>query len=153
MIRTAFLSTIPTAVLIRGGLLTPVQARNLVRSLEAGPYGSSLPERYEAMVQALREWSGGSTSVYWVGPGTAGSVQGLQDGDLAESGVPVTKSSSGQGYAIQYPGRLVSLAGAVTGGGGAFYAGGRGYQHGAGSCLQSLCKSGSPGEACRSVSG
>ncbi|KPP98687.1 MAG: Aerotolerance regulator N-terminal [Bacteroidetes bacterium HLUCCA01] len=103
--------------LIRGGLLTPVQARNLVRSLEAGPYGSSLPERYEAMVQALREWSGGSTSVYWVGPGTAGSVQGLQDGDLAESGVPVTKVVLGRDMPSNTRVGSVSLEGAVTGAG------------------------------------
>lgn len=103
--------------LLRSGTLTPVQARNLVRNMEAGPYGSLLADRYEAMTQVLRDWTGGSTSVYWIGPGTVGSIHGLQDGDLAEAGTPVSKIVLGNDLPSNTRVTSVTVDGAVTGAG------------------------------------
>lgn len=78
---------------LRGGVLTPAQARNVLDELEAGPFGSSLPARYRHITEAMDEWGGGARSFYWLGTGNQATTDVLES--LAQAGsartLPVNK--------------------------------------------------------------
>lgn len=65
--------------LLRGGVLTPAQARNTLDDLQAGAYGTQFETRYHSVLNALDEWGGGGKALYWIGSGSPAAAKVISD--------------------------------------------------------------------------
>lgn len=103
--------------LVRGGILTPAQARLAIAGIEAGARGSQLRNRYEALFRAMDEWSGGGQSMYWVTTGSTGGADQLIGADVNNARVPLNVVKLGSARLSNTVVSIVTTVGAVTGSG------------------------------------